>query len=111
MKLIDTHCHINLKDFNEDFEDVIERIETRLEKVINVGFDLKSSEESVELAEKYEFIYAAVGIHPHDANDYDGLVEEKLRKLAKNPKVLAIGEIGLDYYRNLSPKEIQLSRK
>lgn len=107
MKLIDTHCHINLKDFNEDFEDVIERIETRLEKVINVGFDLKSSEESVELAEKYEFIYATVGIHPHDANDYDGLVEEKLRKLAKNSKVLAIGEIGLDYYRNLSPKEIQ----
>ena len=107
MKLIDTHCHINLKDFDEDFGDVAERIETRLEKVINVGFDLKSSEESVALADKYGFIYATVVIHPHDATDYDGLVEEKLRKLAKNQKVLAIGEIGLDYYRNLSPKEIQ----
>ena len=107
MKLIDTHCHINLKDFNEDFSDVIERIEARLEKVINVGFDLKSSEESVKIANKYSFICAAVGVHPHDASTYDGIVENKIRELAKNPKVLAIGEIGLDYYRNLSPKEIQ----
>ncbi len=107
MKLIDTHCHINLKDFNEDFGDVIERIETRLESVINVGFDLKSSEESVKLSNKYESIYATVGIHPHDASTYDGFAEARLRELAKNPKVLAIGEIGLDYYRNLSPKEIQ----
>jgi TatD DNase family protein len=107
MKLIDTHCHINLKEFNEDFGDVIERIETRLECVINVGFDLKSSEESVKLSNRYESIYATVGIHPHDASTYDGVVEAKLRELAKNPKVLAIGEIGLDYYRNLSPKEIQ----
>lgn len=107
MKLIDTHCHINLKDFNEDFGDVIERIETRLESVINVGFDLKSSEESVKLSNRYKSIYATVGIHPHDASTYDGFAEARLKELAKNHKVLAIGEIGLDYYRNLSPKEIQ----
>lgn len=107
MKPIDTHCHINLKDFGEDFEDVIERIEKRLEFVVNVGFDMKSSEESVELSKKYGFIYSTVGIHPHDADDYNSEIEKKLELLAKDKKVAAIGEIGLDYYRNLSPRDIQ----
>ncbi|MBZ4684049.1 MAG: TatD DNase family protein [Fusobacteriaceae bacterium] len=108
MKLIDTHCHINLDDFKNDFEELLSRIEDKLEFVINVGYDLKTSEESVNLSNKYGFIYATVGIHPHDSKTYNTLVKERLIELVKNNnKVLAIGEIGLDYYRNYSPKEIQ----
>lgn len=107
MKGVDTHCHINLKDYSEDFEDVIERIEKRLDFVINIGFDLKSSEESLELAEKYSFIYAAIGVHPNDALTYNDSIEKQLEEMAKNKKVAAIGEIGLDYYRDYTPKDVQ----
>lgn len=107
MKGVDTHCHINLKDYSEDFEDVIERIEKRLDFVINIGFDLKSSEESLELAEKYSFIYAAIGVHPNDALTYNDSIEKQLEEMAKNKKVVAIGEIGLDYYRDYTPKDVQ----
>ena len=91
MKGVDTHCHINLKDYSEDFEDVIERIEKRLDFVINIGFDLKSSEESLELAEKYSFIYAAIGVHPNDALTYNDSIEKQLEEMAKNKKVVSIG--------------------
>lgn len=107
MKLIDAHCHINLDDFKDDFNEVIERISKKLEFVVNIGFDMKSSLESVELAEKYDFIYSAIGIHPNEAKEYSDEVEKKLIKLAENKKVLAIGEIGLDYYREGAPRDLQ----
>jgi len=78
-----------------------------VEHIVNIGFDLEGSRKAVELAEKFSGLYATVGIHPHNANQLNQSVLDELRKLSENPKVVAIGEIGLDYYRNLSPRENQ----
>jgi len=75
--------------------------------MVNVGVDLDSSRRAVTLGEQYESIYAAVGIHPHDAKKLDGATLAELRELAQKPKVVAVGEIGLDYYRDLSPRDVQ----
>ncbi|MGB8658739.1 MAG: TatD family hydrolase [Candidatus Zixiibacteriota bacterium] len=107
--MIDTHAHLDTKQFAKDRSQVIEHaFSGGVEKIINVGFDFKSSQSSVRLAEEYDQIYAAVGFHPHDAKD---LTEESLKeieKLACHKKVVAVGEIGLDFYRNLSPHEDQV---
>jgi TatD DNase family protein len=78
-----------------------------ISRVTNVGYDLPSSERSTKLAQDYDFIYAAIGIHPHNAAEANDETWERLLGLAKQPKVLAWGEIGLDYYRDLSPRSIQ----
>ena len=75
--------------------------------ILNVGWDIESSKRAIEIAEKYPNQYEAVGIHPHDAEAYGEEEERILEHLAVNKKVVAIGETGLDYYRNLSPKEVQ----
>lgn len=75
--------------------------------MVNVGFTLATSRESVALAESHEFIYASVGLHPHDAGDMTDALLDEFRTLARHPKVVAIGETGLDYYRDLSPREAQ----
>ncbi|MDQ7798886.1 MAG: YchF/TatD family DNA exonuclease [Candidatus Edwardsbacteria bacterium] len=109
IKIIDTHAHLTKSDYKNDQEQVIKRAQdVGVEYIINVGYDLKTSINSVELAEKYDCCYATVGVHPHDAKTLDQEVSRELEKLAKNPKVVAIGEIGLDLHRNLSPKEIQI---
>ena len=77
--------------------------------IVNIGSSIEGSRRSVELARDYPFIYATLGIHPHYAKDVEGRVPEELRRLAKEEKVAAIGEVGLDYYRNLSPKDLQKS--
>ncbi|GAB6179079.1 TatD family hydrolase [Desulfotomaculum defluvii] len=105
--LIDSHAHLDNERFNEDQTQVIARCEEKLTAVINVGYDLVSSGRSVKLADSYPFIYAAVGIHPHDAKEAPEKYLEQLRKMAEHPKVVAIGEIGLDYYYDLSPRDIQ----
>lgn len=107
-RLCDTHVHINLDDYVRDRESVIGRaLDAGLEFMVNVGFNLPTSLESVELAEKHDFIYASVGVHPHDASDLtDGLLST-LRDLAGSPRVVAVGETGLDYYRDLSPRNEQ----
>lgn len=106
--MIDTHAHLDFPQFDSDRHDVIENCRANgVEFIVNIGVDLKSSIASIELAEKYDFIYAAVGYHPHDAKDFDEVKLKEIEKLAKHPKVVAIGEIGLDYYRNLSPQEVQ----
>jgi len=74
---------------------------------VNIGFDLDGSREVIEMAEKHKGFYATVGIHPHNASQLNENVLDKLRKLSENQKVVAVGEIGLDYYRNLSPREAQ----
>lgn len=109
MRLVDTHCHINNEKFNDDIEIVIERIKEKLEFCVNIGYDLKSSEESLELSQKYEFIYATIGVHPTDIGMYSDDLEKKLKEMAKNRKVVAIGEIGLDYYWMTEEKEKQKS--
>ncbi len=106
--LIDSHVHLDDSQFDEDREAVIDSLrENNLELVINVGADMESSKRAVELSEKYKMIYAAVGVHPHDAKAVDEDTIEALRELSKAPKVVAIGEIGLDYHYDNSPRDTQ----
>lgn len=108
MILVDTHCHLQMKTFRKDMKKVVDNArKAGVKAIINVGFDVKSSEEAVNLSEKYPCMYAAVGIHPHDAKTYDGTTLKMIDDFLREKKVVAIGEIGLDYYRNLSPKSVQ----
>lgn len=104
----DTHAHLDDEDYQNDFQDVLDRMKSAgISRVTNVGFDLPSSKRSVKLAQDYDFIYAAIGIHPHNAEGVTDELLEQLQDLAKQTKVLAWGEIGLDYYRDLSPRSLQ----
>ena len=97
--MIDVHCHLNFRAFKDDYDEVIKRaFEKGVTKIINVGTSIESSEVAVELSKKYDNLYAIVGIHPHHADKLEKGWEEKINKLCKEPKVLAIGEIGIDYY-------------
>ncbi|OEH84330.1 hydrolase TatD [Desulfuribacillus stibiiarsenatis] len=105
---IDSHAHLDDKRYAEDFAEVCQRIhENKISKVINVGYNLESSQRSLELANCYEWIQCAVGYHPHDAKTANQAGYEQLRLWANNPQVVAIGEIGLDYYYDNSPREVQ----
>lgn len=108
MMLVDTHAHLDSAEFKDDLGEVISRsLAAGVNNIITVGTDLESSRQAVLLAEQYPSVYAAVGIHPHEAAQAkpDDLTE--LQLLCKREKVIAIGEIGLDFYRNLSPAKIQ----
>lgn len=108
MLLFDTHAHLNDEDFDADREEVIERARSAgVALIVNVGYDLNSSRESIKLAGRYDLIYAAVGIHPHGAARAAQGYLEDLAELAGCPKVVALGEMGLDYYRDLSPRPAQ----
>jgi TatD DNase family protein len=108
MGLIDSHCHLDFPQFDKDRDEVLARaVEAGVTAIINPGTDLASSRRAVALAEKYDNVYAAVGVHPHDASTLDPQTLAELRELASHPKVVAIGEIGLDYYRDLSPRAQQ----
>lgn len=106
--LIDTHAHLDSSQFAQDLDAVLERASANsISHMLTIGCDLESSRQSCELAAAYPQIYAAVGIHPHDAKSVDDAVLAELKTLAKRPKVVAIGEIGLDYYRDHSPRDVQ----
>lgn len=106
--LIDSHVHLDDRRFDEDRHILIENLRNNnVELVINIGADLKTSLASVDLANKYENIYAAVGVHPHSAKEVNTMVMEQLKELALNEKVIAIGEIGLDFYYDNSPRDLQ----
>jgi len=108
MLLIDTHAHLDDLRFKRDRDQVIRRaFEAGIEAILNVGTDLKSSRASVALSERYERIYAAVGCHPHDADILSLDVLSQLADLARREKVVAIGETGLDFYRDRSPRDVQ----
>lgn len=108
MDLIDSHAHLDFRQFDGDRDAVIARAqEAGLIGIVNIGTNLASSRASLRLAEEYDFIYATVGIHPHDAQMADENALAQLRDLACHPKVVAIGEIGLDYYRDYSPRPTQ----
>ena len=107
--LIDSHCHLYSKEFNEDLDEVLLRAkENDVRYIIIPGTDIESSKKIIELADKYECIYGSVGIHPHDTKDWKDEYLVELEKLAAHPKIVAIGEIGLDYYYDFSPKEKQI---
>lgn len=106
--LIDTHAHLEMREFNDDRDDVIKRArEAGVEYIITIGTTIESSRDAVMLAEKHDFIYAAVGIHPHEVKDILHPAYEILRRLAKHKKVVAYGEVGLDYYYEHSPRSDQ----
>ena len=106
--MIDTHCHLDFPDYNDDRDDVLKAArDAGISKMVNIGCDLKSSQASVDLADRYPQIYAAIGFHPHDAKSYDDQMEKQLRAMANNFKVVAIGEVGLDFYRDRSPRDVQ----
>jgi TatD DNase family protein len=97
--MIDVHCHLNFKAFDKDFDEVIKKAKKKgVEKIINVGTSLKSSQRAVELSKQYENLYAIIGIHPHHADKLTPGWEKEINTLANEPKVLAIGEIGIDYF-------------
>lgn len=106
--LIDTHCHLDFPEFDPDRAQVIQRAnEQGIELMINVGSSLRGSLASVELAEKFACVYAAVGVHPHEAKDFRAENIPQLEAMARRNKVVAVGEIGLDYFKNYSPPENQ----
>lgn len=106
--LVDSHAHLDFSKFNGDRGDVLKRAENAgIKMILNVGFDLDSSRKSIELAESYPFIYAAAGIHPHDASRVPPHYLEELARMADHPRVVALGEMGLDFYRDRSPRPVQ----
>lgn len=105
---IDTHVHLNADQYDEDLQEVIDRaLENNVTKMIVIGFDRKTIERAMELTENYEFIYAVIGWHPVDAIDCTAEDLEWIEELSAHPKVVGIGETGLDYHWDKSPKEVQ----
>jgi TatD DNase family protein len=106
--LIDSHAHLDLEQFSGDLPVVIERARRAgIGEILNVGYDAATIDGTLGLADEHAIVWAALGIHPHNASEYDDAFEEKLKQLLLRRKVLAVGEIGLDYYRDLSPREVQ----
>ena len=106
---IDTHAHLFFENFKDDLDEVINRAkENNVDYIVVPATDLATAREAISLSEKYENIYATVGIHPHDTKDWNETLVAEIEKLAKHPKVVAIGEIGLDYYYDFSPKDQQI---
>ncbi len=109
MRLYDTHTHLQFADFDGDRDAVLRRArEAGLAGMLVLGTDVPSSEQAIELAEREEDVLAAVGCHPHDAKTMDGSSLAYLADIARHPRVAVVGEIGLDFYRNLSPREQQI---
>jgi TatD DNase family protein len=107
---IDTHCHLDFPEYDPDRDEVIRRAKEKgINYIVNIGSSLEGSRRSLDLSEKYDCVYATVGIHPHEADTVDTKALKEIESLAKKEKVVAIGEIGLDYYKNYSKQENQLS--
>lgn len=105
---IDTHVHLNADQYDEDLKEVIDRaLNSKVEKMVVIGFDRKTIKRAIELAEQYDFIYAVVGWHPVDAIDCTDEDLEWIEQLAAHEKVVGIGETGLDYHWDKSPRDIQ----
>jgi len=108
LNLSDTHCHLDLNRFDDDRDEVIARAqEAGLTRILIPGITLASSRAAVKLANSHPMLFAAVGVHPNDALTWDEAARGNLRNLAQSPRVNAIGEIGLDYYRDHAPHDLQ----
>jgi TatD DNase family protein len=111
MMLIDSHAHLEMPEFKKDLEAVIQRAKgSGVEYIFTVGTEKKDWKRAVEIADSHPSIYAILGVHPHNAKEIDDQTYPTLRGLCRNGKVKAYGEIGLDFFRNLSPRDIQLKR-
>lgn len=108
MRLTDTHCHLNLEHYRDDLEDVLNRAwDAGVDRILIPGTNLESSRTAVQLADAHPNLFAAVGVHPNEATSWDAQTGQQLAELAGHPKVVAIGEIGLDYYRQYAPHDLQ----
>lgn len=106
---IDTHAHLFYPNFNGELDQIIERAQNAgVDAILVPGTDIPTSIQAIELSKQYEMIYTAVGVHPHETKEWNDDLINQIETLAKNKKVVAIGEIGLDYYYDFSPREIQL---
>lgn len=106
---VDTHCHLNFNLFEPDLDQVLERAwENGIQRILMPGIDLDTSRQVISISERHPNLFAAVGIHPNDALSWDDRTLSELRAMSRHPRVLAIGEIGLDYYRNRAPRELQV---
>ena len=109
--LIDSHAHLEMPEFKKDLEEVIQRAkQSGVETMLTVGTEKKDWARALEIAQSHPFIYAVLGVHPHHAKEIDGDTYSFLRELCQSEKVIAFGEICLDFFRNLSPREVQLQR-
>lgn len=107
--LVDSHCHLDFNDFEEDIEEIIQRArENGVNMILNAGNNIDELDKQLELSEKYPFIYAAVGVHPHNAQEYPNLTAADLISKTSHKKVIGIGETGLDYYYDYAPREMQI---
>jgi len=105
---IDTHTHLDFDRFDGDRDDVIRRAhEANVAMMITIGVDYQTSLAAIKIAEQHHNIYAAIGVHPHDAANMTDEHFEELRELSAHPKVVAIGEVGLDYHYDYSPRDVQ----
>jgi TatD DNase family protein len=105
---VDTHAHLDFPEFEKDLEAVAQRaLAAGVSSIINIGTSVESSRKVIEISHRFDYCWAAIGIHPHDAKDVSDETIEALRELGKDKKVVAVGEVGLDFYRNLSPREVQ----
>jgi len=119
--LIDTHCHLDMSAYQADYDALLDRaMKAGVTRIITVGIDLESSRRAISLAEKCEGIYATVGVHPHNVADLGEADYAELEDLCRHPKVVAYGEIGLDYVKNYAPialqkehcgRQVELARK
>ena len=106
--LTDTHCHLSLDQFSDDLDQILDRAqEAGVAHLVVPGIDLETSKRAVEIAEDQNGIFAAVGVHPHNASSYSESTKAQLLELARSPNVVAVGEIGLDFYRGHSPRHRQ----
>ena len=106
--MIDSHCHLNYIENSGTINDLVTNAsENGVHTIINIGTDLKSSQTSVDLSKRFVSVFATVGIHPSDSKHADDKTLETIKELSKEKKVVAIGEIGLDYYRDYSPRDVQ----
>ena len=109
LALIDTHCHLVSEKLRDDIPALLLRAqEAGVRKLLNVAYDVATSELAQNMASQYPMVFASVGIQPHDSQQYTPAVAERLQLLAAAKKVIAIGEIGLDYYHDICPKDMQI---
>ncbi len=107
-RLIDSHAHLDGGQFADDLDETVARASANgISHILTIGCDLESSAASIAVAEQFEQISAAVGVHPHDATEIDATALDTLKTMLGHPKVVALGEIGLDYYRDRSPRDVQ----
>jgi TatD DNase family protein len=108
MDLFDTHAHLHFPDFDDDRDAMLARArQAGVRRMLTIGTDVPTSRAAIDIAGREDGVWASVGVHPHDAAEADEAVLAEIDGLAQQPRVVAIGEIGLDFFRNLSPRDVQ----